>query len=59
MGLPISRLTDDWETFEQTYNRVENTGKQLFKIDIDQEKKQKELDDYKRLRQVLLKGKHI
>jgi len=39
MGLPISRLADSWERFEETYNRVENSGKQLFNIEIDKDKR--------------------
>ena len=59
MGLRACHLIEDWNVFEDKYNRIRKTCQQLFKIDFDQSEAMKDLEHFKQLRDIMLKNQLV
>lgn len=47
MGLRSCELTQDWRTFEEKYDRINNTCEKLFRVDLSKEEREADLDGFR------------
>ena len=53
MGLRSCELTQDWRTFEEKYDRINNTCEKLFRVDLSKEEREADLDSFRRLMEIV------
>lgn len=59
MGLRVSNLAQSWSDFEDSYDRVNKTCQQLFRIELSKEDRDTDLENFKRMRDVIKKNQMI
>lgn len=55
MGLRFALLRDDWQRFQDGYDRIMATCDKIFKVPVTNEQKEQDLDAFRRLREICLK----
>ena len=53
MGLRVANLHDPWESFVDTYDRINKTCAQLFRIEVSDAEREADLETFKELRDIL------
>ena len=59
MGLRVSSLASDWNRFVDTYDRINRTCEQLFRVELSSEEREQDLDMFKRVRDVIKRNQMI
>ena len=53
MGLRISNLHAQWQSFVDSYDRINNTCEKLFRVELTAEEREADLDSFAKLRGIL------
>ena len=59
MGLRVCSLMESWDVFTAHYDRVTRTCELLYQLKLTDEEREKDLEDFKKLREILKKHKLV
>ena len=55
MGIRVCNLIQSWDTFVEKYDQLTKAQQLLYRLELTPEERQKDLDDFKMLRDLLIK----
>jgi len=53
MGIRVSNLHEPWHEFVETYDRVSATCEELFRLELNKEEREADLESFKKARDII------